>query len=147
MSIQTGTNIVSDPSRAAGGIELGYAERLTDWSTTSTATVAVPTLSSTVTIGKRPIVVEAGGRIKADLAGQYPYVAILQNGVAVVNAYFHATAAGDPYQFMIRRRLQLVEGSKPVFEVGLVNFFGNGTATVTLMAVDDAPAWLQITEV
>lgn len=130
------------------GIERGYAERITTYTTTSAAYpgVALPGLSVTVVGQGRPVDIEVS------IANAYHSVVntavtaiIVINGTplsplsSLGSVYSPETDAGPA--LVVRRRSILVAGTSYTFTV---NIYGGAVGTSTLVAASYAPMYLSV---
>jgi hypothetical protein len=134
------------------GTELGYAESVTNASTTNTATGnsalaanVVPGLSVTVVGAGRPVLAEfMGSGVNVANAGVNFGAALLVNGANQkweFNTNPPITSSGDSVPLPVRRRLVLTAGTSYTFQVGMwtasgtVFFIANATQPMFLAVV------------
>lgn len=111
----SGTNKKTTVAALASGRELGYVDGTGTQSTTSTATdgeAFSPAFSVTVTVGSRPIVVEAVSEYSSsNTSTAQAFLVLMQDGVNIGNSYFRASAINDFGLILLRRRLSLTAGT------------------------------------
>jgi hypothetical protein len=104
-------NWTSDASNwtalTAAGVELGSATIASAYGIASTSMAAVPGLSSTVTVGSRPILVQFVGYLEIVSGSFSGSVALYEDGVQVAisgaNAYLSGSFATAPVPLLARR--------------------------------------------
>lgn len=141
---------VVGPRGPSGNVELGYVQK-TDgaFSTASTAFVDVTGMTLTVTVGSRPIIVEAGGPfIRANAVGVIPSAKLLQSpstGIQELQSYANLVNSSMPWH--MRARLTLAAGSY-TFKLQAGCALGNGTTNQCILHnAAGQPLWLQVIEV
>lgn len=139
-----GQYIVTD-SLGGSGRELGYAEITTDDINATGGTRDVAGLSTTVTVGTRPIIVEFGsGGVKDGTLNNFIDVQIREGGTTLVEGFAGGTTASATFPILLRRRLNPTAGSTHTYKVTSAPL---SVGTVTVAAAATNPAWIQVTEV
>lgn len=125
----TGSTWVVRPS---GGTELGYAETLTPFATTSTGWVDIPALTTTFKVGERPIKVRFGGQVGSSVAGAWGYVQLVLDSTVIgqVGGYAGLNAGNWVRRELIIRKSGLTPGSTHTLKAQLVCYTGGGTTTL-----------------
>lgn len=136
------------------GVELGYAERASNFTTTNTSSSSVAagskvtSLLVTVTGQGRPVDVEFySPSIHHSTAAQVITVYLVVNGVAQSTTLGQSAFISSPVNTLgraviLKRRLVLTEAVEYTFEVGLA---GASAGTVTLTASAAVPSSLSVT--
>lgn len=129
-----------------GHVELanGYAEILSLATEASTSFTAVTGLTVTVTVGDRPIIVEAGGSLLNNSSTGGAQLQLVE-GTTELKQFINSLASGanKGTGWFMRRRLTPTPGSH-TYSVRM-RATTTGNAQMSASATD--PAWLQVTEV
>ncbi len=131
----------------AGGVELGYAQTTSNFVTTSTVLTDVTSLSTTVTVGSRPIVVifYADG---ANTTAAFGFTAMLNmdgSSIGAIGGGLYNSSSAIVTTINARRRLTPSAGSH-TFKIQVKN---NSAGTLTLTAgagtsTNNAPMFIQV---
>lgn len=127
---------------AKPGQELAYAERTTDFTTTSTSGAAVPELAFTIAKGVRPINLLLKGTISVNVTGKLALVSIFR-GATQIGAQAVSTAAANQALALNPPCRDNAAAGTYAYSVVVVSLFGNGTtdtvklsATATFQAIE-----------
>jgi antitoxin (DNA-binding transcriptional repressor) of toxin-antitoxin stability system len=131
-------------SVAAGGIELGYASRTTDFTQTGSGNSDVTSLSVTVTVGTRPInvIISAAGMTNSSASG-LGFVNVKEGSTVLGYVSAGLSTANEIYPVNRVIRLAPSAGSH-TYKVNLSQFI---TGNTTLKATSDSVASIQVIEV
>lgn len=133
------------------GIELGYAERTTNFSTTATApgaTALIPSLVTTVIGQGRPVDIEFYAQtVRHSVAGKYVVAYFEINGSFVNTVAGQSGLISSPDTVVgrtiyMKRRAMLADGQGYTIKVGV---YGEEAGTTSLVAVASAPTFLEVT--
>lgn len=121
------------PVANPANVELGYAESVVQFSTTSTTPVAVTGITTTVNVGTRPIMVKAWDQVTFGSAASNITVELLEDGTAVGTLLVSSTAASDFVPWVIQRRRAPTAG---LHTYSLSAATTAGTAAINGFAID-----------
>lgn len=128
------------------GVELGYAERVTDATTTNTGAYDdVTGMSITVNVGIRPIMVRAFARdIRHSAVNGNVYFRIAEGATAIVASVYCSSTVNASQSAYVERRLTPSPGLHTYkLTTALI---GAGTGTIIADATD-GPMFIQVVEV
>lgn len=133
------------PPRGPSGIELGYAERTTNATFTSTTAAAATGLSVTIPATDRPIMVEIWvPDVLHSSATQYVGMYIFEDGTAIGQAFAVPGTVANPLNIKRRR---LASGSSRTYAAYGAAQSATGTWQMGTGAVGAyAPGFIRVTE-
>lgn len=131
---------------AHGNTELGYAERTTDFTTTSTVMADVTGLSKTVTITDRPVMVIFEDDVKHSAANGITVVQLMQGATQIAVGQRTSPTASAIGHLRVVRRQALPPGDYTFKVQASISQFGTA-GTSTLLGNATTPSFLQIVEV
>jgi hypothetical protein len=124
--------------------ELGYAQITSSFTTTSGTAVDVTGLTTTVTVGARPIRIEVGGQyLQNNTAGDGLLLYIVEDGTVVAQQEVGFGSANETYGVALNARRNPAAGSH-TYKVQLQMVIGG---TAKLGAAATAPAYIQVVQV
>ena len=139
------------PQGPSGNVELGYAETTAAASTSTTLfanitddTGDVAGLTTTVTVGSRPIEIEFWAqRVHNNTGTAATIIAIMEGNTIIGLARYdqHATAS-EGIPFTIKRRIAPSAGTH-TYKIAMAVI---GASTATIVASADGPAFISVTE-
>lgn len=129
-------------SVAAGGIELGYAQITSTFTQTGAGSSDVTGLSTTVTVGTRPILVKFGcGGLANSSASGGTQMLIKESSTTLTAATIVFSTVGQP----VFREVRLTPSAgSHTYKITLVQTV-TGNSSITAAATD--PAYIQVIEV
>lgn len=126
-----------------GGMELGYADTVSSFSTTSGTPVDVPGMSITCVVGERPVQFCFSGRTHANTVGQLVNCVLVLDGVAVMSFTDQATGTDQYFHAGINVRLDnLTPGSTHTFSLQIGSAGAGGSSMVYAAAA--SPSAIQV---
>lgn len=119
-----------------GGEELGFAEITSGTTNTSSTPIDVTALTTTFTVGERPIFIDIHGTCRNATSGGYVWLYIYLDGTDIKHSG-GSTQTFTPYSFGVRVS-GLTPGSTHTAKVMIGTPLGGGTAEISANAQDKA---------
>lgn len=114
---------------AGSGIELGYAQRTSDFTTTSTSLVDVTGLTTSVVVATRPIVVRFEAVLGSSVSGGIGSISLFEDGTQIATIPYAQNGGAQARVARAVRRAPSA-GSHTYKAQATVTPFGSGTLTV-----------------
>lgn len=129
------------------GRELGYAQITSNLTSTSSTLADATGLTTTVTTGARPVVVEFHLPNWTNSATNFGIaLAILEDGVSIWSTTAQEYTANATNGAMNARVRRNPAAGSHTYKVQLASYLSSGTQTVTIVAAATAPAFITVVE-
>jgi hypothetical protein len=129
------------------GTRLGISTATANVTTTSSTLADITGLSTTVTVGARPISVEGFiPYIAHSLSGGTVQISLVEDGTVIGNSFFNAAAVNQSVPFIIKASRSPSVGSH-TYKLQIATFSGTATANMNDgLGLHAAPGYIKVVE-